>query len=132
MSDAVWWQTAVLYHIYPRSFMDANGDGIENLHGIKERLSHLVDLGVDAIWLSPIFVSPMTDFSDNSGMFVELDPQNNLHERGRGEVRQIRRALSYPIRKHVQPLDEPRAHQLSVVTPGSKVLCTVFTAHLKV
>ena len=75
--------------------------GSKNLHGIKERLSHLVDLGVDAIWLSPIFVSPMTDFSDNSGMFVELDPQNNLHERGRGEVRQIRRALSYPIRKHV-------------------------------
>jgi hypothetical protein len=52
-----WWQTGVIYQIYPRSFQDTNGDGIGDLRGIASRLDHLVELGVDAIWLSPIFPS---------------------------------------------------------------------------
>ena len=54
-----WWQTAVFYQIYPRSFQDSDGDGIGDLQGIIDRLDYLVDLGIDAIWISPIFPSPM-------------------------------------------------------------------------
>ncbi|HEX4554921.1 MAG TPA: alpha-amylase family glycosyl hydrolase, partial [Xanthobacteraceae bacterium] len=57
-----WWQSGVLYQIYPRSFQDTNGDGVGDLPGILARLPHLVELGVDALWLSPIFPSPMADF----------------------------------------------------------------------
>ena len=59
----LWWQTGVIYQIYPRSFMDSNGDGIGDLNGIIERLDYLADtISMDAIWLSPIFPSPMHDF----------------------------------------------------------------------
>src|SRR4051794_21963543 len=54
-----WWQTAVIYQVYPRSFQDSSGDGVGDLRGVIERLPHLVELGVDAVWLSPIFPSPM-------------------------------------------------------------------------
>jgi alpha-glucosidase len=57
-----WWQTGVIYQIYPRSFLDANDDGIGDLRGIAARLDYLVDLGVGAVWICPIFASPMADF----------------------------------------------------------------------
>jgi len=67
-----WWQTAVIYQIYPRSFQDTNNDGVGDIRGIVDRLDHLVELGADAVWLSPIFPSPMADFgydvSDYTGM----------------------------------------------------------------
>ncbi|MEA2479445.1 MAG: alpha-glucosidase, partial [Thermoleophilaceae bacterium] len=61
-SPRVWWQDAVVYQIYPRSFQDSNGDGVGDLPGIACRLDHLVALGVDALWLSPIYPSPLADF----------------------------------------------------------------------
>lgn len=57
-----WWEGGVIYQIYPRSFQDSNGDGIGDLEGIRQRLDYVASLGVDAIWLSPIFPSPMADF----------------------------------------------------------------------
>ena len=56
-----WWERGVVYQIYPRSFQDSNGDGIGDLAGIESRLEYVAALGVDAIWLSPIFPSPMVD-----------------------------------------------------------------------
>ncbi|MGA9487268.1 MAG: alpha-amylase family glycosyl hydrolase, partial [Methylocella sp.] len=58
----MWWQTGTIYQIYPRSFQDSNGDGIGDLEGIRQRLDYLAWLGVDAIWISPVFPSPMHDF----------------------------------------------------------------------
>jgi alpha-glucosidase len=74
MLDTKWWQRAVIYQIYPRSFQDSNGDGVGDLRGITRRLRHLVDLGVDAVWLSPIFTSPMEDFGYDVADYCGIDP----------------------------------------------------------
>lgn len=60
MKDA-WWKEAVVYQVYPRSFMDANGDGIGDLQGVTSRLDYLQELGIDVIWLSPVYQSPNVD-----------------------------------------------------------------------
>jgi alpha-glucosidase len=69
-----WWHRAVIYQIYPRSFQDTNGDGVGDLAGIRRRLPYLVELGVDAIWLSPIFSSPMADFGYDISDYKDVDP----------------------------------------------------------
>ncbi|AVX05346.1 alpha-glucosidase [Maritalea myrionectae] len=69
-----WWRGAVIYQIYPRSFQDANGDGIGDLRGITDRLDYVADLGVDAIWLSPFFTSPMKDFGYDVSNYRDVDP----------------------------------------------------------
>ena len=69
-----WWQTGVIYQIYPRSFQDSNGDGVGDLRGIIRRLPYLAVLGVDAIWISPIFVSPMADFGYDIADYTGIDP----------------------------------------------------------
>jgi alpha-glucosidase len=74
MANVSWWQRAVIYQIYPRSFQDANGDGIGDLKGIAERLDYLVWLGIDAIWLSPIYPSPMADFGYDISDYTGVDP----------------------------------------------------------
>jgi alpha-glucosidase len=73
--DFVWWKHGVVYQIYPRSFMDANGDGVGDLRGIQQRLDHLAWLGVDAIWLSPCFPSPMADFGYDVSDYCDIDPR---------------------------------------------------------
>lgn len=69
-----WWQSAVLYQVYPRSFQDTNGDGVGELRGIIARLPYLAELGVDALWLSPIFTSPMADFGYDIADYTAIDP----------------------------------------------------------
>ena len=69
-----WWQTGIIYQIYPRSFQDSNGDGVGDIQGIIERLPYLVELGIDAIWLSPIFTSPMADFGYDIADYRDVDP----------------------------------------------------------
>ena len=91
--DAVWWKSAVVYQIYPRSFADSNGNGVGDLGGIIGRLDYLHSLGVDVIWLSPIYRSPQTDngydisdYRDIDPLFGTLDEFDSLvakvHERG--------------------------------------------------
>jgi len=72
--DTDWWRGAVIYQIYPRSFQDQNGDGVGDLVGITSRLDYVADLGVDAIWLSPVFTSPMKDFGYDVSDYRGIDP----------------------------------------------------------
>ena len=79
MAISTWWQRGVVYQIYPRSFMDSNGDGVGDLQGVIERLDYLNDgtpasLGVDAIWLSPFYPSPMADFGYDVADYCNVDP----------------------------------------------------------
>jgi len=69
-----WWQRAVIYEIYPRSFQDSNDDGIGDLNGILRRLDYLIQLGVDAIWITPVYPSPMADFGYDVADYCGIDP----------------------------------------------------------
>ena len=82
MAALKWWETAVIYQIYPRSFQDSNGDGIGDLPGITSRLEYIANLGVDAIWISPFYPSPQKDFgydvSDYCGVHSEYGTMEDL------------------------------------------------------
>ncbi len=70
----IWWKTGVVYHIYPRSFQDSDHDGVGDLNGVRRRLGYLAWLGVDAIWLSPFYKSPMKDFGYDVSDYCSVDP----------------------------------------------------------
>lgn len=74
MADKDWWRSAVTYQIYPRSFKDSNGDGVGDLAGITDKLDYVASLGVDAIWISPFFKSPMKDFGYDVSDYTSVDP----------------------------------------------------------
>ena len=93
VNSYLWWQRGIVYQVYPRSFQDSNGDGVGDLEGIRSRLDYLEWLGVDAVWISPIYPSPMADFgydvSDYTGihpLFGSMDDFDRLleevHRRG--------------------------------------------------
>ena len=75
ITTMTWWKKAVIYQIYPRSFQDSDGDGIGDLGGIIQRLKYLTWLGVDAVWISPIYPSPMRDFGYDVTNYTEIDPR---------------------------------------------------------
>ena len=74
ISNAPWWRGAAIYQIYPRSFADSNGDGIGDLKGIAARLDHVARLGVEAVWISPFYASPMADFGYDISDYCAVDP----------------------------------------------------------
>jgi len=74
MTSAPWWQTAAIYQIYPRSFQDSNGDGVGDLDGIRARIPYLQALGIDAVWISPFYPSPMRDFGYDIADYCDVDP----------------------------------------------------------
>jgi alpha-glucosidase len=90
-----WWQTEVIYQIYPRSFQDSNGDGIGDLQGIISRLDYLQELGIGAIWLSPIYPSPMCDFGYDVSDYVAISPEF-------GSMDDFKRLLSEAHRRDIK------------------------------
>jgi len=93
LNEQPWWQKAVIYQIYPRSFQDSNADGVGDLNGILDRVHYLSRLGVDTVWISPIYPSPMADFGYDVANYVDIDSifgtlsdfdrlVKALHERG--------------------------------------------------
>ena len=88
MNNKKWWQNSVVYQIYPRSFQDSNGDGIGDIQGIIKRLDYLQELGIDAVWLSPVCKSPqddngydISDYQDIDPMFGNLDDKMCIRDR---------------------------------------------------
>jgi alpha-glucosidase len=93
MDEFLWWRDGAIYQIYPRSFADSNADGMGDLEGIIQHLDYLVELGVDSIWLSPIYPSPDVDFGYDVSDYLDIDPKfgsladfdslvNKAHQRG--------------------------------------------------
>jgi alpha-glucosidase len=93
MQDFLWWRDGLIYQIYPRSFADSNHDGLGDLPGITSKLDYLADLGVDALWLSPVYPSPDRDFGYDVADYMDIDPRfgsladfdrlsTEAHERG--------------------------------------------------
>ena len=74
-TDETWWKHAFIYEIYPRSFQDSNGDGVGDLNGITQRLDYLTKIGVDAIWIAPMYPSPQVDFGYDISDYESVDPQ---------------------------------------------------------
>src|SRR3954468_24316580 len=72
--DTGWWRHGIFYQVYPRSFQDSNGDGVGDIRGVIQRLPYLRSLGIDAVWLSPIFPSPMADFGYDISDYTGIDP----------------------------------------------------------
>jgi alpha-glucosidase len=75
-----WWEKTIFYQIYPRSFMDANDDGIGDLKGVESKLAYLKETGIDAVWLSPIFESPMVDFGYDISDYRKIQPEYGTME----------------------------------------------------
>jgi alpha-glucosidase len=94
-SEQNWWKNAVIYEIYPRSFQDSNGDGIGDLNGITERLDYLKKLGVDAIWLTPIYPSPQVDFGYDISDYENIDPKY-------GTLADFDRLVAEAARRHIR------------------------------
>ncbi len=74
MKTSPWWQSSVIYQIYLRSFQDSNGDGIGDLQGVIQRIDYLEWLGIDTVWITPFFPSPMADFGYDVSNHEDVDP----------------------------------------------------------
>jgi alpha-glucosidase len=96
-SEQNWWKNAVIYEIYPRSFQDTNGDGIGDLNGITEHLDYLKNLGVDAIWLTPVYPSPQVDFGYDISDYENIDPQY-------GTLKDFDRLVAEADKRHIRIL----------------------------
>jgi alpha-glucosidase len=94
-SEQNWWKNAVIYEIYPRSFQDSNGDGIGDLNGITQRLDYLQELGVDAIWLTPVYPSPQVDFGYDISDYRAIDPQY-------GTMADFNRLVEEAAKRHIR------------------------------
>lgn len=96
-SQQDWWKNAVIYEIYPRSFQDTNGDGIGDLNGITQKLDYLKELGVDAIWLTPVYPSPQVDFGYDISDYRNIDPQY-------GSLADFDRLIAEANKRHIRVL----------------------------
>ena len=116
----IWWKHGVIYHIYPRSFQDSNSDGIGDIRGIIRRLGYLKELGIDGIWISPMYKSPMVDFGYDVSGYREIDPSFGTMD---DFMELLETAHAYGIRafqKHIYTRNRKRS--VTVVTQIRKLL----------
>ncbi len=120
-----WWQHAVFYEIYPRSFADSNNDGIGDLNGITSKLDYLKDLGVDAIWVTPCFPSPQVDFGYDVSDYEAIDPMYGTMKDfdrlvGEGKRRNVRVILDFVVNhtsdQHKWFQDSKSSKRISITT----------------
>ena len=125
--DKKWWKEAVVYQIYPRSFMDSNGDGIGDLNGITSRLDYLKDLGVDVIWLSPVYQSPNDDngydISDYQAIMQEFGTMEDfdrmlseMHKRGIKLVMDL--VVNHTSDEHKWFMESRKSTRTAIITSG--------------
>ena len=115
MSQQEWWRDAVIYQVYPRSWADADGDGMGDLPGITARLPYLADLGVDAVWLSPFYPSPQNDAGYDVSDYRDVDPRfGSLADADA----LIARAHDLGLRVHRRPRPQPLLERAPVVPGG--------------
>ena len=74
IKEIPWWKKGIIYQVYPRSFLDTSGNGIGDINGITKKITYLADLGIEALWLSPIFTSPMKDMGYDVSDYTSIDP----------------------------------------------------------
>ena len=111
-----WWRTAVVYQVYLRSFADGNGDGIGDLAGLRARLGHLRDLGVDAIWINPWYPSPMADAGYDVADYRDIDPAFGTLAEAEALIAEAH-ALGLRVISTSSPTTPPTS------TPGSRRRC---------
>ena len=130
-----WWKSAVVYQVYPRSFADSDGDGVGDLGGILDHLDHLERLGVDVVWLSPVYRSPMvdngydiSDYDDVDPLFGTLEQLEELiaqaaragHETGDGSRRQPHQLGARLVRGVALVDGQPQARLVLVALPAAR------------
>jgi len=106
-----WWQSAVFYELYPRSFADSDNNGIGDLNGITSKLDYLKDLGVDAIWITPCFPSPQVDFGYDISDYENIDPMY-------GSLQDFDRLLSEANKRGIRIFLDFVANHRAVRNPG--------------
>ena len=109
VDDTDWWRGAVIYQIYPRSFQDTNGDGIGDLRGITQHLPYLANLGVDAIWISPFFKSPMLDFGYDVSNYKEVDPMFGTMADFDDEMKKLKKLMKIIKKIYCKHTSVPKA-----------------------
>ena len=97
VTEKKWWQSAVVYQIYPKSFQDSNGDGVGDLRGMMERLEYLGKLGIDAIWLSPVCKSPQADNGYDISDYQDIDPMFGSVEDMEALIKEAKDVIFYGI-----------------------------------
>ena len=140
-----WWQSAVVYQIYPRSFADSDGDGIGDLGGIIDRLDHLAELGVDVLWLSPIYPSPQDDNGYDISDYQDIDPTfgtleqfdellAGVHERGMKLVMDL--VVNHTSDEHPwfvesrSSREQPEARLVLVARPADQLALVLLRPHV--
>lgn len=134
-----WWQSSVVYQIYPRSFYDSNQDGIGDIPGIMKKLDYLAELGIDVIWLNPVFQSPNVDNGYDISDYEAVNPEYGTMEDLRLLIKECRErgikvildlVVNHTSDQHVwfQEAKSPQTIHIMIITSGAKslmILCQI-------
>ena len=126
---AHWYDHAIIYQIYPKSFQDSNGDGVGDLNGIRKRIPYLKNLGVNAVWLNPVFVSPQVDNGYDVSNYFAIDPHMGTMEDMENLIKDLHKAGIHLIMDFVlnHTSDQHPWFQDAIRTPIAFIETTIFS-----